>query len=246
MIPHEKSVEFERVSVHYTARRAPSAKELLVRGFRTASVRVVAALDDVSLTIHRGESVGIIGRNGAGKSTLLRIAAGIMTPTAGQCTTWGRIAPLIELGTGFDLELSGRENVFFNGSLLGRSKAAMAERIDEIIDFSELGPVIDSPLRTYSTGMVARLAFAVASAIDADVIMLDEILSVGDDAFQAKCRARIERFRATGATMLFVSHDLNSVAELCTRSVWIAGGRVVADGDPARVIDEYQTHRGSA
>ncbi|MGZ7081464.1 MAG: ABC transporter ATP-binding protein, partial [Thermoanaerobaculia bacterium] len=169
----------------------------------------------------------------------LRVAGGIITPTRGEAITFGTVAPLIELGTGFDGELSGIENVFFNGALLGRSRVYMKRRLDEILDFAALGPSIDAPLRTYSTGMVARLAFAIATTIDADVVLLDEILAVGDASFREKCDEKIRRFRESGATIVLVSHDLVAVSDLCARTLWVAGGRVRAIGRTDEVIEAY-------
>jgi ABC-2 type transport system ATP-binding protein len=234
------SVEFTNVSVSYPSQKIPTFKEWLVRRRKQSPVPIFHALRDVSLTIEQGEAFGVIGRNGAGKSTLLRVAAGIVPPTQGAVTTRGTVAPLIELGTGFDGELSGRENVFFNGALLGRSHAYMESRIAEIIDFAELGDFIDVPLRTYSTGMVARLAFAIATTIDASLVLLDEILAVGDATFQEKCDLRIRSFHEAGSTILLVSHDLVSIRRLCQRAAWIHAGRVMTIGPTADVIEAYE------
>jgi len=231
-------IELQGVSVRYREKKIRSLKEAIVRGHQTASY--FYSLNDVSLAIHEGEAVGIVGANGAGKSTLLRVAAGIIPPSAGVAISRGPLAPVMELGTGFEAELSGRENIFFNGALLGFSRAYMRSRVDEIIAFSAIEPFIDAPLRTYSTGMVARLAFAVATAIDAETILLDEILAVGDAAFRRQCNARIERFVSNGATVIVVSHDLESLEPLCTRALWIGEGRVVADGPAADVIGRYR------
>lgn len=154
-------------------------------------------------------------------------------------TTRGRIAPIIELGTGFEFELSGRENIFFNGALLGRSWSEMNEHLDEIIDFSELREFIDHPIRTYSTGMVARLAFAIATTVEADILLLDEVLSVGDQRFKAKCTKRMERFRDRGVTILFVSHDAGVVAEVCDEAIWLEGGRMREHGPAEVVVESY-------
>jgi len=234
------SIEFHGVSVGYPTHKIPTLKEWVVRQLTGRKPKDYSwALRDVSLDIKRGEALGIIGRNGAGKSTLLRVAAGIITPTKGDAVTYGTVAPLIELGTGFDGELSGIENVFFNGALLGRSRAYMKLRLEEIVEFASLGEAIDAPLRTYSTGMVARLAFAIATTIDAEVVLLDEILAVGDASFRERCAERIGRFRDSGATMVLVSHDLEAVQELCARAVWIAEGQVRAVGRAVEVIEAY-------
>jgi ABC-2 type transport system ATP-binding protein len=232
-------IELHGVSVRYPAQRIPTLKEWLVRA-HAARATPFDALREVSLSIDDGEAFGIIGGNGAGKSTLLRVVAGIIPPSRGVVVTRGSLAPIIELGTGFDGELSGRENIFFNGSLLGRSRAYMRSRLDEIIDFSGVAAHIDSPVRTYSTGMVARLAFSIATTIDADIVLLDEVLAVGDEAFREKCSQRIRGFHAKGATIVLVSHDLDSVLDLCTRTAWMDGGVLRAIGDSKQVIDEYR------
>jgi len=231
-------IELQNLSVRYRETRIRSLKEMLVRGRGRSGW--FYALRDISLTIHHGEAVGIVGPNGAGKSTLLRAAAGIIPPSDGIAISRGTVAPVMELGTGFEAELSGRENIFFNGALLGCSRDYMRSRADDIIAFSGIEPFIDAPLRTYSTGMVARLAFAVATAIEAETVLLDEILAVGDEAFRTQCNARIARFVKNGSTVVVVSHDLDPLESLCTRAVWIAGGQVVADGAAADVIERYR------
>lgn len=232
------SVLCRGISVSYPAQKAPSLKEWALR--RHAAAKPFDALIDVSLTIEPGEAFGVIGGNGAGKSTLLRVIAGIVPPTSGEVITRGVLAPIIELGTGFDGELSGRENILFNGSLLGRSRAFMRRCEDEIIDFSGIRDFIDAPLRTYSTGMIARLAFAVATTVDAEIVLLDEVLAVGDAAFRSKCEERIRRFHQTGATIVLVSHDLVSVREVCERAAWIDHGRLITIGDANEVADAYE------
>jgi len=234
-------IELQGVSVRYREQKIRSLKEMVVRGLtghRTSSF--FNALDDVSLAIHHGEAVGIVGPNGAGKSTLLRVAAGIIPPSAGVAISRGTVAPVMELGTGFEAELSGRENIFFNGALLGCTHAYMRSCADEIIAFSGVEPFIDAPLRTYSTGMVARLAFAIATAIHAETILLDEILAVGDAAFRTQCHERIARFVREGSTVVVVSHELEPLESLCTRAVWVAGGRIIADGAARDVIARYR------
>ena len=232
------SVICHKVSVSYPSQKAPSLKEWALR--RNVDVKGFQALTDVSFTLEPGEAFGIIGGNGAGKSTLLRVIAGIIPPTRGEVITRGVLAPIIELGTGFDGELSGRENIYFNGSLLGRSRDFMRRCEEEIIDFSGIADFIDAPLRTYSTGMIARLAFAVATTVDAEIVLLDEVLAVGDASFREKCEERIRRFHETGATIVLVSHDLKSVRELCERAAWIDHGRVVTIGEANEVVDAYE------
>jgi ABC-2 type transport system ATP-binding protein/lipopolysaccharide transport system ATP-binding protein len=233
------SVQFRNVGVAYPSQRIPSLKEWLLRGGR-ARGEPVDALRDVTLSVAAGEAFGVIGGNGAGKSTLVRVAAGIIAPSTGEVTTRGVVAPIIELGTGFEGELSGRENIFFNGALLGRSRAFMKRVIDEIIDFADIGgEFIDAPLRTYSTGMVARIAFAIATTIEADLLLLDEVLAVGDVAFRERCYERIRQFHANGATILLVSHDMDAVANLCSRAVWLDHGCELGVGPAREVIDAY-------
>ena len=202
------------------------------------------ALKDVSLTVERGEVLGIIGRNGSGKSTLLKVISGIYPPTAGRVITAGRIAPLLELGSGFDYELSGIENIFLNGAILGFDEPYLKERFDEIVDFSELGDFIYQPLKTYSSGMVMRLAFSIATLIEPEILIVDEILAVGDERFQAKSKERMLKLIRGGATVLMVSHNLDQVKELCQRVVWLNDGIVQQQGNTAEVCEEYRQYMG--
>lgn len=199
------------------------------------------ALRDVNLTARRGEVVGIVGRNGAGKSTLLKVIARVLRPTQGRVRLHGRVAPLLEFGAGFHPELSGRENVFLNGSLLGFSHAEMERKFKGIVDFAEMWDFIDAPLRTYSSGMVARLGFAVATDVEPDILIVDEILSVGDTAFQTKSLERIQGFRAAGCTILLVSHNMDAVRSLCDQAVWLDHGTVAAAGSADEVVYQYVT-----
>lgn len=234
-------IELHGVSVRYREKKIRSLKEAVIRSLQGHHApEYFYGLHDVSLSIDHGEAIAIIGGNGAGKSTLLRVAAGIIVPSAGMAISRGTVAPVMELGTGFESELSGRENIFFNGALLGFSHPYMRARVDEIIDFSGIEPFIDAPLRTYSTGMVARLAFAVATAIEAETVLLDEILAVGDADFRRRCNERIERFVSSGATVVLVSHELEPLESLCTRAVLVSEGRIVADGAVADVIGRYR------
>jgi ABC-type polysaccharide/polyol phosphate transport system ATPase subunit len=240
-------IELQNVSVRYRERKLHSLKGAAIRALTSRMHDgFFYSLNGVSLAIHQAESVGIIGANGAGKSTLLRVAAGIIAPTEGVAITRGTTAPVMELGTGFEAELSGRENIFFNGALLGCSHEWMRRRIDEIIAVSGLETFIDAPLRTYSTGMVARLAFAVATAIDAETILLDEILAVGDEAFRKQCDARIARFVSNGATVVLVSHELEAIESLCSRTIWVNEGRIEDDGPTGTVIERYREFAGTA
>ena len=197
------------------------------------------ALDDVSMSIRKGESVGIIGPNGSGKSTLLRLMSRIAPPTRGKVSISGRVSALLELGAGFHPQISGRENAILNAVLLGLNLKEARERMPEIIEFSELGDFIDQPMRTYSSGMYVRLGFAVAVHVRPEILLVDEVLAVGDAEFQSKCFAHIEKLRAENVTIVLVSHDLWSVARFCDRVVLMTQGRVVMDGAPQPVIHEY-------
>jgi lipopolysaccharide transport system ATP-binding protein len=203
------------------------------------------ALDGVSFDIRQGEAVGFIGRNGAGKSTLLQIVSGVMAPSEGEVSTRGKIAPLLELGTSFNPEFTGLENIGLAGSILGLSEEQIEARREAIVAFADIGEHIAQPVRTYSSGMYARLAFAVAAHVDADILIVDEILSVGDIRFTQKCTRFIKEFRARG-TLLLVSHDIGAVLAICDRAIWIDRGRLVEDGEPARVVHHYQTFMASS
>lgn len=196
-------------------------------------------LKDVSLTIKNGEAVALIGVNGSGKSTLLKLMTKIIYPTKGEIITNGKLTSLLELGAGFHPDFSGRENIYFNASIFGLTKKQIDARLEEIIEFSELRDFIDNPVRTYSSGMFMRLAFAVAINVDADILLVDEILSVGDQHFQEKCLNKMKELKAQGKTMVFVTHSLESARELCDRAVWLNKGRIQLDGDVNEVIDEY-------
>ena len=196
-------------------------------------------LKDVSLTIKNGEAVALIGVNGSGKSTLLKLMTKIIYPTKGEIITNGKLTSLLELGAGFHPDFSGRENIYFNASIFGLTKKQIDARLEEIIEFSELRDFIDNPVRTYSSGMFMRLAFAVAINVDADILLVDEILSVGDQHFQEKCLNKMKELKAQGKTMVFVTHSLGSARELCDRAVWLNKGRIQFDGDVNEVIDEY-------
>jgi len=222
-------IELQDVSLKFKLQREkiPSLKEFMIKILtRKVSYVDFYALKDVNLKVKRGESVGIIGRNGAGKTTLLRVIAGIYKPTSGKVTVKGRIMPIIELGTGFDIELTGRENIFLNGLLLGMTRREIEEKYDEIVEFSGLGEFINSPMRTYSSGMVLRLGFSIATAIDPDIILLDEVFAVGDKEFREKCVKRMKEMRKKGATLLFVSHDMNAIKENCERVILLEEGRI--------------------
>src|SRR5262249_10917126 len=199
------------------------------------------ALTDVSLTVPRGSTYGVIGRNGSGKSTALKLVAGITKPTSGHVRVDGRISALIELGAGFHPEISGRENVYINGIMLGLTKRQIQERFDEIIDFAEMREFIDAPVKTYSSGMYMRLGFAVAIHVDPDVLLVDEVLAVGDEGFTHKCLDKFAEFRRRGKTILLVTHSLNLVERFCAEALWLDGGRAMRHGDPKRVVGAYLT-----
>ena len=208
-------------------------------GSSTGHVTELWALKDVSFDVAAGEVVGVIGRNGAGKSTLLKILTRITEPTAGRAVIHGRVASLLEVGTGFHLELSGRENIYLNGAILGMTRAEIGRKFDDIVDFSEIGEFLDTPVKRYSTGMFVRLAFAVAAHLEPEILLVDEVLSVGDLAFQRKCLGQMEQIAGGGRTVFFVSHNMAAVRSLCTRCVEIHKGRLVADGDPEEVVNGY-------
>ena len=197
------------------------------------------ALKNISFEVSAGETVGIIGKNGAGKSTILGLLAGVLKPSFGQVTVDGRIAPLLELGAGFHTELSGRENILLNGILLGMLKREVEEKIDSIIEFSELEKFIDQPIRTYSSGMLARLGFSVAVHCEPDILLLDEVLSVGDQDFQKKCIEKMLGFKRSGKTIVFVSHSEEQVKQICDRLIWIDQGQIRSAGETEAIISDY-------
>lgn len=221
--------------------RPDTLRELFARFFQSkVSYHNFEAISNVSLQIRRGEMVGIIGKNGSGKSTLLKVAAGIYKPSAGSVTVNGSIAPLLELGAGFHQELTGRENILLNGLLLGYSKREMIAREEKIIEFAELGDFIDVPVKQYSSGMYMRLGFSVATEVNPDILLVDEILAVGDLSFQQKCLDRLMEFRKTGKTILFVTHSPAHVLANCDRAVVLHQGKKLFDGDVQRGVDLYQ------
>ena len=197
------------------------------------------ALRDINFEVNKGEVVGIIGRNGAGKSTILKIISGIMKPTTGNVERYGNIVPMLELGSGFDMDLSGKENIFLNGAILGYSKEFLESKYDEILEFSELGDFIYSPIRNYSSGMLMRLAFSIATVVEPEILSFDEILAVGDENFQQKSRKRMMELMSGGTTVLFVSHNLWQIREMCDRVVWLEGGHVKMFGPVNEVCDAY-------
>lgn len=223
--------------------RPRTLKELLVATFkpgRSSKSEVFWALKDVSFEVGKGEMVGLVGDNGSGKSTILKLITGISKPTQGEIELHGRISALLELGAGFHPDFTGRENVFLNASILGLRRKEIEARFDDIVNFAELGEFIDNPVKTYSSGMYMRLAFAIAVNVDPDILVIDEVLAVGDAPFQRKCFEQIKRFRKEGKTILLVTHDLSAVRDLCDRAIWLQKGKLMADGPPEQVIELYR------
>jgi ABC-type polysaccharide/polyol phosphate transport system ATPase subunit len=241
-VPSAVRVEDVRMEFRLIHERNVTLKEAVVRALRGRRPRVelFRALDGVSFEVARGEVFGIIGHNGSGKTTLLRLLAGILTPTEGRVEVRGRVATLIELGAGFNPELTGVENIYLAGSLYGFSRRQMREKLEGIVRFAELERFIEVPVKNYSSGMSARLGFAIATDVDPDVLLVDEVLAVGDEAFQAKCFERMHGFRERGKTIVFVSHDLDTVRSFCDRAVRLAGGRAVDAGPSEEVVARYR------
>jgi ABC-type polysaccharide/polyol phosphate transport system ATPase subunit len=242
-MPPDLMVRLEGVAVRYRApeERLNTFKEYAIRRLqRRIHYKDFYALDGINLDVHRGEIFGIIGRNGAGKSTLLKVVSRVLIPTRGRVWLRGQVSPLLELGAGFHPELTGRENVMLNGTLLGHSSRELEERMDSIIDFAELGSFIEAPLRTYSSGMAARLGFAVATAWRPEILLVDEVLGVGDEAFREKCQRRMRTFREDGSTILMVAHDMATVAALCPRAAWLQHGKIGLIGPAEEVIKAYR------
>ena len=252
VLPRERAkvIKFSHVSKRFAlhAARAKSFQDMIVGLIGRAKLhrppaelasREFWALRDVNFSVYAGEALGIIGENGSGKSTTLKLISRILYPTSGSVNVVGKVSALLELGTGFHQDLTGRENIFLNGSLLGMSRKAMEGLYDEIVDFAELGQFIEQPIKWYSSGMVMRLGFAVAINVNPDILITDEVLAVGDEAFQRKCMEAIARIRRSGKTIIFVSHALEAVRGLCQRVIWLDHGVVRADGPSSAVIDKY-------
>jgi ABC-2 type transport system ATP-binding protein/lipopolysaccharide transport system ATP-binding protein len=239
----EPLIRIEDVSVRYRMPREKIAsfKDYAIRWLkRDIDYEDLWALRSVSMEVRRGEVFGIIGPNGAGKSTLLKLIARVLRPTSGRVRVKGRVAPLLELGAGFDFELTARENIFLNGAILGYSRADVASRFDRIVEFAGLREFIDMPLRNFSSGMVARLGFAVATDVPADILIVDEILGVGDADFQTRSRERMDRLRQEGEVVLLCSHALKTIVDSCQRAAWLDHGRLMAIGPAAEVVYRYQ------
>jgi ABC-type polysaccharide/polyol phosphate transport system ATPase subunit len=238
-------IEFERVSKIFAhTGGAKLLRSHLLDRFKRQKRDIFYALQDVSFRLDQGESMAVIGRNGAGKSTLLGLAAGLCKPSEGLVAVRGRVAALLELGSGFHSDLTGLENVRLNASLLGLSRTRTAEVLESIIDFSEIRDFIDDPVRTYSSGMIMRLGFSVAVHVDPDILIIDEVLGVGDQRFQAKCFDRIRQFKQAGKTLLFVSHGGDTVRQLCDRAIWLDHGKMLLAGTPDQVLEAYSGPAG--
>lgn len=242
----ENAVEIRNVSMRFNLarERVDNIKEWVVRKLKGKGVSFDEfwALKNISINIPKGDSFALIGSNGSGKSTLLKIISGVLTPTCGSVRIHGTLAPLIELGAGFDMDLSGRENVFLNGAILGHSKKMMQEKYDEIMDFSELWDFEDVPVKNYSSGMMARLGFSIATIVKPDILIVDEILSVGDHAFQEKCSKRMEEMMNGGTTVILVSHDEEMVEKICCNAAWINKGHLMYVGDSKSAVQRYLTN----
>lgn len=244
MMAQESAVLVEVVSRRFVVphQRAYTLKQALLGAFSRRGRDEFWALRDISFEVPAGQTVAVIGRNGSGKSTLLRIVAGIYRPTAGHVSTRGRVVGLLELGIGFQPDLSGRDNIYLNASLFGLTRRQVSVRYDQIVDFAEIADFVDAPLRTYSTGMAARLAFAITTQIQADVLLVDEVLAVGDRQFTLKCIEYMKKLRDSGVSIFLVSHDLPRVVELCSRAIWLDQGSVRMDGPAGQVVQAYIQH----
>ncbi|WP_312939699.1 ABC transporter ATP-binding protein [Oscillibacter sp.] len=235
-------IKVENVSMCYRMSydRVQSVKEFLVRKMQgKMKYEEFWALKDVSFTVKKGEVFGIIGNNGAGKSTMLKVISGILKPTGGQVACQGNVVPMLELGSGFDIDLTGRENIYLNGAILGNSKEFLDQKYPEILEFSELGKFIDVPIRNYSSGMLMRLAFSIATVVEPEILIVDEILAVGDAAFQEKSRQRMRELMSGGTTVLFVSHSLEQIRQMCDRVLWLEHGEMRMLGATQAVCDAY-------
>lgn len=238
------AIDLANIKVHYIFERDKSAslKEFALRYLkRQVQIEKIHALDGITFQINQGESLGIIGKNGAGKSTLMKLISGIIRPTEGRVRIWGKVTGLLSVGAGFNLEMTGRENIFLYSAMLGRTDIETKQLFDHIVDFAGLEKFIDSPLRIYSTGMTARLGFAVAMAKRPEIILVDEVLAVGDEQFQEKCKEKFLEFQAQGVTIIFVSHNMPEIQRLCQRAAWLQNGKIVQTGPSEQVVQAYRS-----
>ena len=243
----EKMIEVKNVTMKFKMSDEPinSLKEIFTTAVRgKLSFNEFLALDNVSFDLERGRTLGLIGKNGAGKSTTLKLISGILKPTEGTIITRGNIVPMLELGAGFDLELTGRENIYLNGAILGYSKEYLESKFDEIVEFAEIEEFIDMSIRNYSSGMMARLAFSIASVVQPEILIVDEILAVGDIEFQEKSFNRMKELMSGGATVLFVSHDIDKIEEMCDEVIWLERGKVIDKGNAKEICDKYRKAQG--
>ncbi len=236
-------VQLENISMHFnmSSEKLSSLKEYFIKLLkRQLFFKKYVAIDNLSFSIEKGDVFGIVGLNGCGKSTTLKIVSGILKPTTGKVSVRGSIAPLIELGAGFDMELTARENIYLNGAVLGYSKKLINEKFDEIVEFSEMKDFLDVPMKNYSSGMVARIAFAIATIVQPDILIVDEILAVGDFHFREKCTKRIETMMKTGTTIVLVSHDIKQIESLCNKVMWLEKGKMKMIGGVKEVCEAYK------
>ncbi|MBR1397616.1 MAG: ABC transporter ATP-binding protein [Selenomonadaceae bacterium] len=239
----ENIIEVEHLSMHFNLmeEKVDSIKEYIVRLIKgNLLYNEFIAIDDISFSVQRNELLGIVGLNGAGKSTLLKILSGVFTPTSGSVKVKGTVAPLIEVGAGFDPELTAKENIFLNGLILGYSRKFIQDHFDEIVDFAELKDFINVPVKNFSSGMYARLGFAIATVVKPDILIVDEVLAVGDFQFYQKCERRISDMIKNGVTIILVSHDINMVERMCTKVLWLERGHIKAYGDKDKICEQYK------
>ena len=235
-------IEFTKVTKKFNLQSQKTFKEFLPALFRGQQTRqILTALNDISFKVYPGETIGIIGPNGSGKSTILKLIAGVMTPTSGTVTVNGKVSPLIELGAGFHPELTGRENIHLNAAILGLGQKAISQRMQEIINFSGLDSFIDQPIKHYSSGMYARLGFSIAVHVDPQILLIDEILAVGDTQFQKKCFKKMEQFKKQGITIVYVSHNIESIKSFCTKAFYVNKSNLISQGNPTKINQQYTT-----
>lgn len=233
------AIKLENVNKEFLKNQtAPTLKQLLL-SFKKQKKEYLKSLVDINLNIEKGESVSIVGTNGSGKSTLLKIICGVYVPTSGKVTVDGRMSTMLELGSGFHPDLTGVENIYFNGAVLGFSSNQIKDKVDKIIEFSQLGDYINEPIRTYSAGMLMRLGFSIATETEPDILLIDEVIAVGDNAFQEKCYSRINEIKAQGKTIVFVTHDMRAATDFAERTIWVKKGQIYKDGNSKEIVNSY-------